>query len=66
VAKQLSKGQWQALIFAPLCVYTAVAGAEGPPEPSQFRRLTEELEAADTLFAGSLGVAPPDLSPTGP
>jgi len=53
VAKQLNKGQWQALVFAPLWVYTAVAGAEGPPEPSQFRRLTEELEAADTLFTGA-------------
>jgi len=52
----LDKDQWETLVFAPLWVYTAVAGAEGPPETSQFRRLTEELDDAHARFAGS-GVA---------
>ena len=54
--KELSTVEWEALVFAPLWVYTAVAGAAGPPETSQFRRLTEELDDAAARFGGS-GVA---------
>lgn len=52
-SKELGTGEWEALIFAPLWVYTAVAGAEGPPETSQFRRLTQELDDAHVRFGGS-------------
>ena len=54
--KELSIAEWETLVFAPLWVYSAVAGAEGPPEIGQFRRLTEELDAAHARFAG-VGVA---------
>jgi len=40
-------------MFAPLWVYSAVAGAEGPADTSQFRTLTDELDAADVRLAGS-------------
>jgi hypothetical protein len=53
VGKPLDDGQRQALIFAPLWVYTAVAGADGPPEPSQFKRFLEELDTAEARVAGS-------------
>jgi hypothetical protein len=54
--KELSSADWEALVFAPMWVYTAVAGADGPPETSHFRRLSEELDAANARFGGS-GVA---------
>ncbi len=50
---ELSTAEWEALVFAPLWVYSAVAGGEGPPETSQFRRLTDELDDAVTRFGGS-------------
>lgn len=53
MSKPLDEGQRQTLLFAPLWVYTAVAGADGPPEPSQFRRFLEELDAADARLAQS-------------
>lgn len=55
-AKELSTADWEALVFAPLGVYSTVASAEGPPETSQFRRLTDELDDAHTRFTGG-GVA---------
>ncbi len=53
MAQQLSKSQWETLVYAPLWVYTAVARADGAPEPSQFRRLVEELGASGGELAGS-------------
>jgi hypothetical protein len=52
-SKELGTAEWEALVFAPLCVYSAVASADGPPETSQFRRLTEELDDAHVQFAGA-------------
>ena len=51
-SKGLGTPDWAALVFAPLWVYTAVAGAEGPPETCHFRRLIAELDAAHAQFAG--------------
>ena len=51
-SRGLATPDWAALVFAPLWVYTAVAGAEGPPETSQFRRLVAELDAAHAQFSG--------------
>jgi hypothetical protein len=51
-SRGLGTPDWAALVFAPLWVYTAVAGAEGPPETSQFRRLIAELDVAHATLAG--------------
>lgn len=53
MSKPLDDGHRQTLIFAPLWVYTAVAGADGPPEPGQFRQFVEELAASDARLAES-------------
>jgi hypothetical protein len=53
MAKALDTKHRQALVYAPLWVYSAVAGADGPPEPSQFRRFLEELDTAEERLAAS-------------
>lgn len=58
VTEKLKDWQAETLLFAPLWVYAAVAGASGMADPSQFRRFWELLEIADPgVDASSAGHA---------
>jgi hypothetical protein len=52
----LSRADWEALLQAPLGVYSAVAAAESEATEAQFRQLREELATAGGTFPdGSVG-----------
>ncbi len=53
---ELSRTEWESLLHAPLCVYTAVAAAEAEATQAQFRSLRDEVAAARQAFAdGTIG-----------
>ncbi len=55
-SEKISRDDWQTIIHAPLHVYRLVASVESEPIEAQFRRLTEELQAAiGTMASGSVG-----------
>lgn len=55
-APDLSRTEWESLLHAPLCVYTAAAAAEAEATQAQFRCLREEVAAARQAFAdGTIG-----------
>lgn len=48
---RLSRGDWEAVLHAPLLVYSTVASVDGAPMEAQFRRLREEILAGRGAFA---------------
>jgi hypothetical protein len=54
--EELSRGEWESLLHAPFCVYSAVAATEPEVTEAQFRCLRDEILAAPQAFAdGTIG-----------
>ncbi len=52
----LSRDEWEALLHAPFCVYSALVATEPEAGEAQFRCLREEILAARQAFAdGTIG-----------
>ena len=53
---ELSRDEWESLLHAPFCVYSAVAATELDVTVAQFRCLRDEILAAQQTFAdGTFG-----------
>jgi hypothetical protein len=53
---KLSRADWEALLQAPLCAYSAVSAADESASEAQFRAFRSELDAARSTFRqGSIG-----------
>ncbi len=54
--KELSRDEWESLLHAPFCVYSALVATEPEVTEAQFRCLREEVLAARQTFAdGTMG-----------